>query len=158
MPATLRHVCGGTEMLEEVRPLWEELNQHHARVTPDLAAHFASVSFERRIALLRDRAQLRVDLFRAGDGSAVAYAFGSVDAHGRGELESIYVGPEHRGQGLGRALALRQLAWLREQGAHPIRVTVAVGNERALPFYEALGFRTRATTLWLSDAGSEPTP
>ena len=149
MHPTLTHIAGGSELLAELRPLWEELNRHHARVVPDLAEHFAAVSFERRISLLRDRALLRVDLLRAGDGAPVAYAFGSVDAHGRGELESIYVSPGHRSRGLGSRLAEQQLSWLREQGAHPIRVTVAVGNERALPFYRELGFRTRATVLWL---------
>ncbi len=149
MSKPLRHRAGGPEILVELRPLWEDLNRHHARMAPDLADHFAGVSFERRVSLLADRPQLRVDLLCEDDGSPVAYAFGSVDAHGRGELESIYVIPRLRGRGHGRALAVRQLAWLREQGAWPIRVTVAVGNERALPFYRDLGFHTRATVLWL---------
>jgi len=151
MPSNLSHESGGPELLQELRPLWEELNRHHARVAPALADHLATVTFERRISLLRDRPRLQVELMRDEEGQAVAYAFGSVDPHGRGELESIYVSPAQRGQGLGSELARRVLAWLRDCGAHPIRVTVAVGNERALPFYRELGFRTRATTLWLGE-------
>jgi GNAT superfamily N-acetyltransferase len=151
MSTPLTHSSGGFELLPELRALWEDLNRHHARVAPGLADHFAAVSFERRISLLADRTLLRVDLLREPDGAPVAYAFSSVDAHGRGELESIYVRPERRGMGLGRQLAARQVAWLRDQGAYPVRVSVAVGNEAALPFYSALGFRPRATVLWLQD-------
>ncbi len=153
MTSDLVYGSGGRELLQELRPLWEELNRHHARVAPDLADHFASVSFERRVSLLQDRTQLRVELARDPEGRVVAYAFGSVDSHGRGEFESIYVSPAYRARGLGSELARRVVAWLKACSAHPIRVTVAVGNERALPFYRELGFRTRATTLWLVDDG-----
>lgn len=156
MPSTLTHHAGGPELLSELRPLWESLNRHHARLAPDLADHFASVTFDARVALLRDRPQLRVDLLENPDEGPVAYAFSSVDAHGRGELESIYVAPVHRGQGLGTQLARYQVAWLRERGARLIRVTLAVGNEAALPFYQALGFLPRATVLWLDPV--EPIP
>ncbi len=156
MPTTFEHSTGGPEMLPELRPLWEDLNRHHARVAPGLAAHFAAVTFEARIALLQDRPQLWVELVRDSQGVPVAYAFSSVDVHGRGELESIYVAPAHRGRGLGRQLARRQLAWLQERGARPIRVTVAVGNEAAQPFYRSLGFETRATVLWLGQGQPKP--
>jgi diamine N-acetyltransferase len=149
MHATLTHAVGGAELLQELRPLWEALNRHHARLAPDLAAHLASFTFERRVSLLEGRAALRVDLLRDPQGAPAAYAFGSVDVHGRGDLESIYVSPEHRGQGHGRALVQQQIAWMRARGAKPIRVTVAAGNEQALPFYGEQGFRNRATVLWL---------
>jgi ribosomal protein S18 acetylase RimI-like enzyme len=38
---------------------------------------------------------------------------------------------------------------MREKGCSAILVTVADGNEAALPFYEKLGFRVRRTVLQL---------
>jgi GNAT superfamily N-acetyltransferase len=155
MGSELIHLVGGPELFGDLRPLWLELNRHHARLAPALAGHFAAVRFEARMALLSDRPEIRVDLLRDPQGRAVAYAFGSVDAHGRGELESIFVAEAHRRHGHGQRLAQAQLAWLRQRGAWPIRVTVSVGNEAALPFYRSLGFHHRASVLWLDpeDAG-----
>jgi GNAT superfamily N-acetyltransferase len=155
MGSELIHQVGGPELFEDLRPLWLELNRHHARLAPALADHFAAVTFERRMALLSDRSRVRVDLLREPGGTVIAYAFGSLDGHGRGELESIFVASGRRGHGHGQRLARAQLAWLRELGAWPIRVTVSVGNEAALPFYRSLGFHHRASVLWLDpeDAG-----
>ena len=101
----------------------------------------------------REPVEESADRIFVQDGRPVAYAFSSVDVHGRGELESIYVSPALRGRGLGRELALLQLAWLRARSAWPIRVSVAAGNEAALPFYRSLGFFPRATVLWLAEGG-----
>lgn len=64
-------------------------------------------------------------------------------------MDSIYVEPEYRGQGIGRKLAESGLAWLKQQGCRHIDVLVAGGNEAVLPFYEKLGFCVRETVLRL---------
>jgi len=66
-----------------------------------------------------------------------------------GELDSIYMEPEYRGQGVGRKLAESGLAWLKQQGCRYIDVLVAGGNEAVLPLYEKLGFCVRGTVLRL---------
>lgn len=62
-------------------------------------------------------------------------------------LEDMYVVPEHRRRGLGRALVDAAAAVTRERGAAVLRLTAAV---EALPFYERLGFREESRNLALT--------
>lgn len=48
--------------------------------------------------------------------------------------------PEHRGRGVGRALARRTLAFAREMGYEKVSTYIVADNEAALAYYEALGF------------------
>ena len=55
-------------------------------------------------------------------------------------LEELYVAPDHRGQGLGRALLERALEFARERGAGRIDLGTAVDDRAARALYESLGF------------------
>jgi ribosomal protein S18 acetylase RimI-like enzyme len=57
------------------------------------------------------------------------------------ELECMYVHPDDRGAGVGRALADAFITWARASGAERLRVVASAGNTTAVRFYEALGFR-----------------
>jgi ribosomal protein S18 acetylase RimI-like enzyme len=59
-----------------------------------------------------------------------------LDAH----LEELYVAPDHRGQGLGRALLERTLEFARERGAGRIDLGTAVDDRAARALYESVGF------------------
>ena len=56
-------------------------------------------------------------------------------------VEDIYVVPDHRSLGVGRALFEESRKWARHRGAAGVSLQVATGNTRARKFYEALGFR-----------------
>lgn len=59
------------------------------------------------------------------------------------ELEDLYVVPEERGRGTGRALIERATSWAAEQGARSVLVTVTPEGQAAhdlLAFYARLGF------------------
>lgn len=62
-------------------------------------------------------------------------------AGGRGYLQRLAVDPLYEGQGLGRALAIDALLWLRKRGAGQAVVNTQESNERALRLYRSLGFR-----------------
>ncbi len=51
------------------------------------------------------------------------------------------------GQGVGTALVTACEQWAREQGYVIITLTTGAGNERALKFYDHLGFRNEDITL-----------
>ncbi|MBB2948020.1 GNAT superfamily N-acetyltransferase [Actinoplanes lutulentus] len=74
------------------------------------------------------------------DGRVLGTAAGSLTAPGVGELAMIYLEPGERGRGLGSLLLDRITEQVRELGATEMWVAAVVGNELALPFYEARGF------------------
>jgi ribosomal protein S18 acetylase RimI-like enzyme len=58
-----------------------------------------------------------------------------------GYLQRLAVHPATRGQGLGRALVVDALGWLRRRGAARAMVNTQRTNEGALALYQACGFR-----------------
>lgn len=56
-------------------------------------------------------------------------------------VDDVFVEPEHRNRGMGRALLKSVEAWARERGADGISLQVAAANGRGRKFYEDLGFR-----------------
>jgi len=56
-------------------------------------------------------------------------------------VDDVFVDPEHRNLGLGRALIESVGEWAKERGADGISLQVAAANGRARKFYEEMGFR-----------------
>jgi ribosomal protein S18 acetylase RimI-like enzyme len=57
-----------------------------------------------------------------------------------GFISHLFVRPEVRGSALGQKLAERALLWLQEKGVSSVELQVLVRNERAIRFWEKLGF------------------
>jgi GNAT superfamily N-acetyltransferase len=85
-------------------------------------------------------------LLESADGEAVGYAiffttFSTFECRSGIWLEDVYVRPEHRRGGIGRAV-IEHLAHIAEQRGHVRLEWVALDwNEPALNFYEGLGAR-----------------
>ena len=56
-------------------------------------------------------------------------------------VDDVFVEPDHRNLGMGRALLSSVEAWAKERGASGVSLQVAAANARARKFYEELGFR-----------------
>jgi GNAT superfamily N-acetyltransferase len=56
-------------------------------------------------------------------------------------VDDVFVEPEHRNRGMGRALLKSVEAWAKERNADGISLQVAAANERGRKFYGELGFR-----------------
>ena len=65
----------------------------------------------------------------------------------RGYLQRLAVHPDHQRAGLGGALVVDGLRWLRRWGAKEVLVNTQEGNEPAVRLYEALGFELRPEGL-----------
>jgi diamine N-acetyltransferase len=134
-----------------IRPLWEQLNQHHYDGARAFREVYSRWTFNDRVADFTKVAAarpFRVDL--AQDPVAdrlVGYCVSSVSREGFGEIESVFVEPSYRSHGIGTTLMNNALAWLNSHNPCRIRVAVADGNEDALPFYRNFGFFPRLTVL-----------
>ena len=145
----IQYHAGGPELLDDIQPLWEQLNQHHAAVSSYFTAEFQSKTFPvRRQALLEKYAdgQIRVDIARAQNRN-IGYLISAITPNDTGEIESIYIEEGFRGQAIGDQLMRRTLDWLDKHHVHTKVIAVAVGNERAYKFYARFGFYPRIVTL-----------
>lgn len=64
------------------------------------------------------------------------------DAH----ILSIAVDPNTQGKGMGTGLMREALSYLKQKGAHCVRLEVRPGNEAAIHIYAKLGFETKGRT------------
>ena len=71
-----------------------------------------------------------------------------VHPHKYCRIGSISVSISHRGSGIGRSLMSAIEAWATSQGASDLRLTVWDFNQRAIAFYEELGYQTRSRLMW----------
>ncbi len=106
-----------------------------------------SSATERPARLRRNRTGPR-DRTRRAAPSIVGYAFGRVegpswpdllDTHGR--FHDLFVRPEYRGRGIGRALATEMRKQLCARGAPRIVLTIAWDNPTSRGLFERLGCR-----------------
>lgn len=136
--------------VHRIRPLWERLKQHHGEVSTFFAERHAGIGFDERLTFLHAHGKdlFRLDVARLdGTDTQVGYCLSSIAEGRRGEVESIYVDADWRGQGLGRWFMEAALAWFDERGAEQVILGVVAGNDRALGFYERFGFFPRTTVL-----------
>lgn len=83
----------------------------------------------------------------AGDGRViVGYAI-TGRAGRRGYLQRLAVDPEHQRAGLGAALVVDGLRWLRRWRVERVMVNTQLQNAKALALYERLGFRRESVGL-----------
>ncbi len=61
-----------------------------------------------------------------------------------GELKRMYVRPDCRGAGVGRAILAALMAQARLRGLHVLRLETGIAQPEALALYERAGFRRRA--------------
>jgi ribosomal protein S18 acetylase RimI-like enzyme len=141
-------IQGGIELLDQVKPLWEQLNRHHELNASHHRSHFSHFTFEKRKKGLLEKRESHaffIEIIRSG-GDAVAYCISTSDGR-KGEVESIFIEKDQRGEGLGDQLMKNAMMWMDAQGAQDRVIMVAAGNEQVWPFYERYGFFPYATKL-----------
>ena len=144
------YVSGNESLIDRVGPLWEELNKQHLSLSPYFKDYYRTLTFEDRKRSIQQRVfggEIRVDLALDDLSQTIGYCITSIDRTLTGEIESIFVDPQYRGQGIGTVLMEKALDWLRVKRAKRSVVFVAVGNEQAYVFYEQFGFLPRRTLL-----------
>ncbi|MFS8639746.1 MAG: GNAT family N-acetyltransferase [Symbiobacteriaceae bacterium] len=88
-----------------------------------------------------DLERLPFTLVVEDDNAVVGFAAaGDIEWNGRVHLWHLYVAPERRGLGIGRALVEQALAHARRLGARALYVETQNVNYPAIQFYRRLGF------------------
>jgi len=138
---------GGRRDVVAIVSLWSELIRHHARLDPQyrLADGAEATWRDHLVRLLRapSAAVFVHEQDGAADGFAVvetARAAPIFSETVRAEITDLYVQPDARRRGTGRALVEASLAWAAEQGVGPVEVRVVAGNAEGQAFWRALGF------------------
>lgn len=151
MKDNIRYILGDENLLDDIKELWEALNDHHKEKSLHFKEFYNKFSFDTRKADLIKQAQNRhMQVAVAFDDEVqicAGYCISSVDNDHTGEIDSIFVLPSYRGFGIGEQLMQKGLQWMDEMGAEKIVVNVAAGNEQAFGFYEKYGFYPRRTML-----------
>ena len=131
--------------LSQIRPLWEELNELHGKLSNHFQDHFQSFSFKARLRQIEEKESFSV--FAAKDNSkCVGYCIASVENQ-VGEIDSIYIDPEHRSKKVGKSLINAAESWLNSKDISKIHVSVAEGNESVFGFYNKHRYYQRYTVL-----------
>ncbi len=76
-------------------------------------------------------------------GNAIDQVSGDRHAH----IFLLYVAPEHRRRGIGKALVHQAETWARERGDRKIGLQVFLSNQPALNLYQKLGYKTQALSM-----------
>ena len=110
--------------------IWARTDRYVGKIIHIKAGHALSVQYHER---KDETVYLLSGELRQGSPTFLPKTWASVD--------DVFVEPEYRNRGMGRALLKSVQSWAQERGADGISLQVAAANSRGRKFYEDLGFR-----------------
>lgn len=166
----------GIERLDDLAPLWAQMQSHHESVAPATLTGEIAPFRDPDGSWARRRASYEA-WFHAGTavlhiaedaaGRVAGYAMVQLRTGGwaqldtpeaMAEIESLSVGREHRGRGLGSRLIAAVHADLRERGIELLSLAVFTANEPAARLYARFGMQPVLTTMLGRVPDGEPAP
>lgn len=121
MKENIRYIVGDVNLLDDIKELWEALNEHHKEKSLHFKEFYNMFSFDTRKADLIKQAQNKhMQVVIALDDEVqirVGHCISSVDKDNTGEIDSIFVLQSYRGFGIGEQLMQKGLQWMGEMGA-----------------------------------------
>ncbi|MFR9201463.1 MAG: GNAT family N-acetyltransferase [Candidatus Gastranaerophilaceae bacterium] len=148
MDKKIEFITGDTSLLDEIKELWEELNQFHIEKSVDFKNHYKAFTFAaRKESIVRhiENGALLVAIAYCNN-LKIGYCISSV-VDGIGEIDSIFVKTGYRKSDVGHKLMEMSLDWIKTNAAKKIVVKVSVGNEEVFGFYSKYGFAPCLTEL-----------
>ena len=137
--------------IDQIKFLWEKLNEHHKNKTAHFLEYFSNNSFEQRKNTILQQSKfekIRVEIVRDSElNNFIGYCVSSVDLQQNGEIVSLFVEASHRTSGIGATLMEHAINWMENLGVHSKHIVVTYGNEEVLSFYEKFGFYPRILKL-----------
>lgn len=137
--------------LDVTEHLWKKLVLHHIEHSRHFTRQFREMTFEKRKRYIFDKTvngEIRIDLARDTDtGELVGYCISTITEKRLGEIDSIYIESEYRGEWIGDAFMKKALQWMDENGVTRKILSVGEGNEEVISFYSRYNFYPRAYIL-----------
>lgn len=144
----IKLIAGSTELLDTIKPLWENLNLHHKSNSIHFKEKFDTFSFENRKSKFLNYPLIYILLLQDTKTTHyIGYCISTIDSCLIGEISSIYIEKSYRKYGLGSILMENSLNWLNNHKVKSKIIGVAAGNETAIEFYKTFGFFKRTTIL-----------
>lgn len=136
------------QSLYEIKPLWEELNKIHLKDSVYFKDHYTTFNFDKRAANWKDIPEENIFILVVDsvEDIPVGYCV-STTKDQYGEVDSLFLNPDYRGNGLGRQLLKKNIDWLKSKNCRTIRLSVSYGHENVVGFYEKMGLYPRLTVL-----------
>ena len=137
--------------LNIIGPLWQKQLEHHMTHSKHFKKQLGSATFEgRAIELLgkSEHGDMLIDLVKdVSTKNIVGYCVSTIDMNRQGEIDSIYVEPEYRRDGIGKSLMERAISWMNSKSVPRKMLVVADGNEEVFDFYKQFSFYPKTTIL-----------
>lgn len=131
--------------VEQVVGLWIDLVAYHRSLDPE----YPGLPSLRETLMAETWRGLRSEHCRILLAEpALGFVFAEIDARPSavpvGSIHELFVVPDARRRGVGRALVEAAREFLRERGARRLSVRVESGNRDGLRFWERIGYAERA--------------
>ncbi|MDP4189318.1 MAG: GNAT family N-acetyltransferase [Bacteroidota bacterium] len=145
---TLNYRRLSKQLLYEIKPLWEELNKIHLKDSIYFKDHYTSFNFDKRAAHWKDipDENIYILVIETEEGILVGYCVSTIKGQS-GEVDSLFLSMDYRGNGLGRQLLKKNIDWLKSRNCRTIRLSVSYGHENVVGFYKKMGLYPRLTVL-----------
>lgn len=142
----VRIVSYDEEGLSEIELLWEKLNKYLGKCSTYFSDAMRKKTFHGRYnEIIKNNALVKVYVAYCNEAK-VGYCISKID-NISGEIESLYVDTPYRGKGIGSMLVKRSLEWFDNLKIDKISVTVSIGNEKVISFYNQFDFYERNIVL-----------
>ncbi len=145
----IAYINGGIELLDLIEPLWDKLNNHHMGNSNNFSHNYEKFTFElRKEKFYNKDLKVNIDLIKDLDKKTyIGYCISTINLDLVGEVDSLYLEKEYRGQGIGEELMERALIYLNDNNSKKKIIGVAEGNEEVLNFYKKFKFYKRTIIL-----------
>ena len=145
----MNYEIGSVELIDKMKDLWEAQRDYHGEVSTHFSEMFYKLDFEsRKKSLIMGKKRIRIVLVK--ELSYIGYCISFVDSKTVGEVFSLYLEPDYRGEGIADHLMVDAVEWMKSLEVKKIQLSVAVGNERVIKFYDKFGFKPLTTSLELN--------
>ena len=144
----IHYILGSEELLDNIKCLWEELNEMHLQKSINFKDFFSKNTFEARkktLLAIAQKGQMLIILAYEND-VLIGYCIASL-VDEIGEINSLFVSENYRTCGVATCLMDTSLNWLSQKNPSKTVVKVSIGNETVFEFYARYGFLPRFTEL-----------